>query len=180
MGRTTGWLIKRVPLYALFLIMIGPSTVLAQFAPNPDGSAPSFEEYFQDFKPAQSVARPSKRTKSPSAVVGRRTYPPQGMGWLGIKMVSVNEATPDWSERKKATGAVVAAITPNSPAQSAGLKVGDIILRFDDKEVQSARDLSAIILGTPVGKAVAMDVWRDRSTQSLTASIGSTGTGAAR
>ena len=57
-------------------------------------------------------------------------------------------------------GALVAGIDDKGPAKPSGLEVGDVIVRFDGREVKDSRDLPRIVASTPVGKAVEVIVMR--------------------
>jgi serine protease Do len=60
-----------------------------------------------------------------------------------------------------ARGAVITAITPGGPAESAGMKQGDIVTDFDGERVRSARQFARIVEETPVGRRVDAAVNRD-------------------
>ena len=72
-----------------------------------------------------------------------------------------------------ATGALVASVTKGGPAQQYKIRVGDVILRFDNKVVGEMRRLPRIVAETTVGKAVAVEVWNENT---LSDSIIGTGT----
>mgnify|MGYP001307423403 CR=1 FL=1 len=59
---------------------------------------------------------------------------------------------------KEAYGALVAGIVKGSPAARAGLKSGDVILKFDGKRVEESRRLPRMVAETDVGKNVRVDV----------------------
>jgi serine protease Do len=58
------------------------------------------------------------------------------------------------------SGAVVESVTGGSPAATAGLHAGDVVVAFDGEAVRSARQLTRLIDETPAGKAVAVAVSR--------------------
>src|SRR3546814_12851938 len=63
-------------------------------------------------------------------------------GWLGVQIQNV---TPDLAEAlglDEAAGAMVAAVTPDSPAEEAGIKTGDVILGFAGKDIADSRELA--------------------------------------
>jgi len=66
-------------------------------------------------------------------------------------------------------GAEVAELANGSPASTAGLRGGDLIVEFDGKPVKSPNQLAEIVAGTPVGKTVRLKFVRDGQAQ--TASI---------
>ena len=81
-------------------------------------------------------------------------------GWLGVRIQSVTRELAQALGLERHHGALVASIEPNSPAQLAGVKAGDVIVRFDGQAVDQMKELPAIVAATPVGKTVAMDVVR--------------------
>jgi serine protease Do len=89
-------------------------------------------------------------------------------------MASVTDAWADSVGAKQGEGAIVAAVTPDSPALRAGLQEGDIIVRFDGKAVSGIHELPQLIRGTKVGKTVAIEVWRDNRLVTLQAKVGQT------
>ena len=58
------------------------------------------------------------------------------------------------------------------PAKNAGIEPGDVILRFDGKDVESARSLPLMVAQTPVGKAVDVVVWRDGAELTVSLTLG--------
>jgi len=71
---------------------------------------------------------------------------------------------------RKKTGAVrVAQFESGTPAAQAGLAPGDIILRFDDMEVEGVDDLHRLLTAERLGKKIKLDVYRDGSVVHLTA-----------
>ena len=93
-------------------------------------------------------------------------------GWLGVKIQSVTEDLAETLGVPENVGAFVSGVTPDSPAGKAGLEAGDIILRFDGKEVSSVRGLPRLVAQTPIGKAVAVEVLRRGEKKMLEVAIG--------
>ena len=81
-------------------------------------------------------------------------------GWLGVRIQTVTDEIAQSLGMKKATGALVASVTKGGPAEKYKIKVGDVILKFDNKVVGEMRRLPRIVAETTVGKAVAVEVWR--------------------
>jgi len=81
-------------------------------------------------------------------------------GWLGVRIQSVDDATAEALGLGAARGALIAGVDEKGPAKPAGLDVGDVIVRFDGKEVKDSRDLPRIVASTPVGKSVDVVVIR--------------------
>ena len=94
-------------------------------------------------------------------------------GWIGI---SIQEVTPDLAESLdlgEEGGALLTSIQPRSPAATAGLRQGDVILNFDGHQLGEARQLPRIVAGEPAGKRVTVVVWRDGSSTTLSLEVAS-------
>jgi serine protease Do len=93
-------------------------------------------------------------------------------GWIGVRIQSVS---PDLAEGLKlpgAKGALVASVTPGGPAEAAGIKQGDVVLKFDGRDVTEMRGLPRIVAETPVAKSVDVVVWRKGKEVNLNAKVG--------
>ena len=93
-------------------------------------------------------------------------------GYLGVL---IQKVTPDIAESlgmDKGYGALVANVSKDGPAERAGVKVGDVIVEFDGKEIRDSGDLPIIVARTPVDKKVRMKVLRDKKEVFLTVSVG--------
>ena len=84
---------------------------------------------------------------------------PVAIGQSGRIGVSVRDV--DLSADGPAEGAVVADVRTESPAETAGIAEGDVIVEFDSKRVRSARQLSRLVSETPAGRSVPAVVLRD-------------------
>ena len=93
-------------------------------------------------------------------------------GWLGVLIEDVNAETAEALGMSESRGALVANVTQNSPAEAAGVRVGDIIVVFGGAAINKSSDLSLMVARTSVGKAVDVTVVRDRQPVSLTVRIG--------
>lgn len=81
-------------------------------------------------------------------------------GWLGVLIQDVNRELAESFGMEKPYGAAVAKVLPGSPADSAGIAVGDVIVRFDDVEVNSSLHLPAMVGNTQVGTKIPVEVIR--------------------
>src|SRR5262249_30890023 len=62
-------------------------------------------------------------------------------------------------------------VSPDTPAEKAGLQEGDVIVRYEGETVQSALQLARLVRETPAGRTVAIDVSRNGSMQKLSATL---------
>jgi serine protease Do len=83
-------------------------------------------------------------------------------GWLGVRIQEVTKEIAEVEELKTNEGALVASIGEKSPAEKAGLKAGDIILKFDGKKIDTMRALPKLVSNTEVGKTVKLEIWRNK------------------
>ncbi len=82
-------------------------------------------------------------------------------GWLGVRIQNVDDAIAESLNLGKTRGALIAGIEDKGPAKPAGLQSGDVIVKFDGKDVKNARDLPKLVAGAPVGKEVEVVVMRN-------------------
>ena len=83
-------------------------------------------------------------------------------GWLGVRIQQVTKEIAEVEELKTTEGALVASVGEKSPAEKAGLKAGDIILKFDGKSIDTMRTLPKLVSNTKVGKTVELKIWRNK------------------
>ena len=93
-------------------------------------------------------------------------------GWLGVMIQHVTPELADQFGLERPMGALVGEVTPDSPADEAGLEPGDVIVKFGDKVIEQMNMLPAIVAQTPVGKKVTIEVVRDGKRKRLTVTIG--------
>ena len=83
-------------------------------------------------------------------------------GWLGV---SIQEVTSELAKQfgvQEAKGALVSDVLKETPAERAGLKRGDVIIRYNGREVSNAGQLRNLVAETPVGEKVRVVVIRDK------------------
>ena len=77
-----------------------------------------------------------------------------------MRIQNVDDAAAEALGLGTARGALIAGIDEKGPAKPAGLEVGDVIVKFDGKDVKDSRELPRIVAGTQVGKDVPIQVMR--------------------
>jgi serine protease Do len=93
-------------------------------------------------------------------------------GWLGVMIQPI---TPDLQKSfnlKDDAGALVADVPDNGPAHDAGIKRGDVIVKFDGQIVKDSKSLPAMVAATPIGKKVDVIVLRNGHEKTLEVTIG--------
>ena len=93
-------------------------------------------------------------------------------GWLGVQIQDVTRELAESFGMKKPQGALVAKILPKSPAEEAGLQLGDIIEEYNGQEIASSASLPPMVGATKIGQSAKLKVLRNGSTKELTIKIG--------
>jgi serine protease Do len=89
--------------------------------------------------------------------------------------VRIQQVTDDIAESlgmRPARGALVAGIDERGPAKPAGIEPGDVIVKFDGKDIKEMRDLPRIVGDTPVGKEVPVTIVRKGKEETKTVKLG--------
>jgi serine protease Do len=93
-------------------------------------------------------------------------------GRIGVVIQEVSKELADSFGLGKPSGALVNGVEKGGPAEKAGVETGDIILRFDGKQVAASADLPRIVGGTKPGSKVPMQVWRKGQTRDVSVTVG--------
>ncbi|UCH73885.1 MAG: DegQ family serine endoprotease [Rhodospirillales bacterium] len=93
-------------------------------------------------------------------------------GWLGVQIQQVTEEIAESLGLKDAQGALVAGVLEDSPAEAAKMKTGDVILKFNGRDVEESRKLPRIVAETEVGRTVDVVVWRDGRRRTVKVTLG--------
>ena len=93
-------------------------------------------------------------------------------GFLGVSIQSLSPALSNALQLDNQHGALVADVASGSPADQAGIQVGDIIVSYDGKAFEDARQLPALVANTPVGQVVTLTVIRQRLSQDIELTVG--------
>ena len=93
-------------------------------------------------------------------------------GWLGVLIQEISKEIADSLGMKEAKGALVSSATEGGPAEKAGVKTGDVILKFNNIEIQNMKELPKVVAGTPVGKSVPLVILRDGKELTLNVTLG--------
>ncbi|HEY2135630.1 MAG TPA: Do family serine endopeptidase [Xanthobacteraceae bacterium] len=100
-------------------------------------------------------------SKTALAVVDQlRQYGETRRGWLGVKIQQVTDEIAETLSLKPVRGALVAGVDDKGPAKPGGIEAGDVIVKFDGKDIKEMRDLPRVVADTPVGKEVDVVVVR--------------------
>ncbi len=92
--------------------------------------------------------------------------------WLGVKIQTVTDEIAESLGMKEPHGALVMEISKGSPAEKADIKIGDVITRFDGKEIKAMRELPRLVAETPIGKRVDVELMRSGAVKHVTVPLG--------
>lgn len=93
-------------------------------------------------------------------------------GRLGVGIQEVDQALADAFGLKTPAGAAITSVASDGPAESAGMKVGDVVRKVNDKPIVTAADLAAVVGMLPPGEKVSLEVWRDGQVSRIAATLG--------
>jgi serine protease Do len=99
-------------------------------------------------------------------------------GWLGIM---IQDITPELAKSfglKSSKGVIVSDVVKDSPADKAGLKRGDVILRFNGKDIENSHMLSQTAAATAPDTGVPIDILRNGQAQTISLTVGTMPEGA--
>ena len=93
-------------------------------------------------------------------------------GWLGVRIQPVTDDIAESLGMKDARGALVAGVIKDGPVDDGSILPGDVIIRFDGKDVRAMRDLPRVVAESPVGKAVDVVLIRKGEEQTVKVTLG--------
>jgi len=92
-------------------------------------------------------------------------------GRIGVTIGTVSREVAEAIGLGKPQGALVTAVDPDGPAAKAGVEAGDVVLRFDNKAIDSQSDLPRTVGGTKPGTKSTMTVWRKGAQRELSVTV---------
>ena len=92
-------------------------------------------------------------------------------GWLGILIQDVNRELAESFGMDEPRGAVVLQVVPDSPAEKAGFKVGDVVVEFNGKKIIRSSDLPLAVGRAPIGKKARVGLIREGKRRTLSVVI---------
>jgi serine protease Do len=93
-------------------------------------------------------------------------------GWLGVQIQPVTDEIADSLGLDRARGALINDPQADGPARAAGLRAGDVVLKVDDLEIASPRELARRIGSYPPDQQVKVVVWRNGAEETLSVKLG--------
>lgn len=91
--------------------------------------------------------------------------------FIGVSLMSLSPELREHFGAPENAGVMVESVQENSPADKAGVKVGDIVLTVDGKDVKSSADLRLAMREKKEGDSVRLEVLRGRARQTIVATV---------
>jgi S1-C subfamily serine protease len=117
----------------------------------------------------EATPRPEKAPRAPKRLIERFENWP---GWakrkyIGTYMEPLNKELLDFFGVKEENGLLVNRLTKDGPAEKAGIKVGDVVVRVDGQKVTSVGDLSELVQDKKKGEKVKLEIIRDKKPMTI-------------
>ena len=93
-------------------------------------------------------------------------------GWLGVRIQQVTDEIAESLNIKPARGALIAGVEDKGPAKPAGIEPGDVVVKFDGKDIKEPKDLSRVVADTAVGKSVDVVIIRKGNEETRKVTLG--------
>src|SRR6195256_5901590 len=93
-------------------------------------------------------------------------------GWLGVRIQQVTDEIAESLNIKPARGALIAGVEDKGPAKPAGIEPGDVVVKFNGKDIKEPKDLSRVVADTAVGKEVDVVIIRKGAEETRKVTLG--------
>lgn len=93
-------------------------------------------------------------------------------GWVGVRIQSVTDDIAESFGMKGTKGALISSVTPTGPAEKAGLKPGDIVLKFNGRDIKEMRELPRLVAETAIDSEATLEYWRDGQIKTTKIKVG--------
>src|ERR1700675_783527 len=112
-------------------------------------------------------------SKTVAGVVDQlRQFGERRRGWLGVRIQQVTDEIAESANIKPARGALIAGVEDKGPAKPAGIEPGDVVVKFDGKDIKEPKDLSRVVADTAVGKEVDVIIIRKGAEETKKVTLG--------
>lgn len=91
--------------------------------------------------------------------------------YLGVQLTDINEDRARALKLDEERGVEVVKVEPGSPAESAGIHAGDVLLSYNGENILGAQQLGRLVSETPAGRKVRIQFWRGGKLQTTTAMV---------
>lgn len=92
--------------------------------------------------------------------------------YIGVYLQDITKDLADYFNLKSTEGALISYVVPNSPAEKAGLRQGDVILRINDKTIKKSSDVSEIVSNSKINQKLVLLIYRNGRTMYVSVTVG--------
>jgi hypothetical protein len=150
---------------------IGPGSFQHSEPATPEQS-PSVRAVEQPATKAAEQDRSKANMDSKAADDSLQKYGELRRGWLGVRIQPVTDEIAESLNIKPARGALVADVDDKGAAKAAGIEPGDVVVRFDGKDVKEPKELARVVTDTTAGKEVDVVIVRKGAEQTRKVTLG--------
>lgn len=93
-------------------------------------------------------------------------------GWLGVQIQDVTRELAESFGMKRPQGALVSKVLPDSPAEKAGLQIGDIVTEFNGQPIEASGDLPPMVGITAINSKATLKIIRQGETKTIDFKVG--------
>ncbi len=136
------------------------------------------QEFKVELESASNSPEPSVWSfKSPKAPMAPKTPTFQFFGddsptlYIGVELTTLSDQLRDYFGVVGDNGILVSSVEKDSPADKAGVKAGDVIVKADDDNVENASDLREVIADKNKGEKVSISLVRERKPLTVTVEV---------
>ena len=93
-------------------------------------------------------------------------------GWLGVYIQNVDEELAKAMGMEKPVGVVISNVQEDSPAEKAGIKAGDVVIKYNDRKLKNTIELSAWVANEKIGSTIQLTLLRDNKEKIIKVKLG--------
>jgi membrane-associated protease RseP (regulator of RpoE activity) len=102
---------------------------------------------------------------------GKKYFFVSGRAFLGVHLQDLNKDLAEYFGIKENEGVLILKVSEDTPAEKAGLKAGDVIVKFNDKNISNARDVTKILADLEKGDKADIQIIRHKKKKTVTAEL---------
>ncbi len=122
---------------------------------------------------AQQAPPPPKAERTGQIVIAGFGPGFQSRSFLGVGVQEIDAERAREKKLSEVRGVEITSVTPDSAADKAGLKQGDVVLEYNGQRVEGCTQFQRLVSETPVGRQATLKIARDGAEQTITVTMGS-------
>jgi serine protease Do len=95
-----------------------------------------------------------------------------GASYIGVGLQEIDNERAKALKLREESGVEITTVAPESPAEKAGLKSGDVVLQFNGQRVDGMDQFKRLVSETPVGRDVKLEIFRNGAAQTVIVKVG--------